>query len=582
MTTIEQLVTGNIGEWTKAVKPKASAGRGGGSANELYGIKQIRKLILDLAVRGLLVPQQLNDEPVSQLLVSMESQRASLNETSKPRKARRAEEPLVSQLFDVPSGWQWARMADIGSIFSGNSINARAKVDKYTDVEGRPYIATKDIGYGFEPLDYANGIAIPMDESKFKVAQTGAVLICSEGGSAGKKCGVTKRDVCFGNKLIANQLFSGMEPHFILSLYLSPTFYEQFSESMTGIIGGISLAKFTNLPVPLPPSPEQSRIVAKVDELMSLCDQLEAQQAGSIEAHKRLVTTLLDALTKATEREGFESAWARVADNFDVLFMTEWSVDELNNSVLQMTASGHLSIQNPEEEPATELLKRVSSEKESLSREQRMGKQSKLISIDDQEHELPQPRGWALSRLGAVGVSATGKTPKTSRDDYYGGSIPFIGPGQINAAGDILEPEKTLTEQGLEEIAEASPGDILMVCIGGSIGKSALGCGRFGFNQQINLIRPMLIDAQFLYLMMRAPFFQESVIENSTGSATPIINRSKWDNLLVPVAPLPEQRRIVEKVDELMVICDALKSAIKEAQQTQLLLADAITEQALT
>lgn len=113
------------------------------------------------------------------------------------------------------------------------------------------------------------------DEEKFRIAHQGAVLICAEGGSAGKKCGLTDRDICFGNKLFANELYGQIPSRFILYVYLSPAFRASFTAAMTGIIGGVSIAKFVEIPIPLPPLEEQHRIVAKVDQLMAQCDVLE-------------------------------------------------------------------------------------------------------------------------------------------------------------------------------------------------------------------------------------------------------------------------------------------------------------------
>ena len=180
-------------------------------------------------------------------------------------------------LFTIPSDWKWARLGDLSDIFNGNSINASEKKLKYEKVtDGYPYIATKDIGYGFENVDYENGVKIPFSEDKFKIISEGTALICSEGGSAGKKCGIVDRDVAFGNKMYAFKAFGGLIlPEFVLYNYLSKQFYEQFSGKMTGIIGGISTASFKQLLMPLPSLAEQKRIVAKTTQLLDLVSELE-------------------------------------------------------------------------------------------------------------------------------------------------------------------------------------------------------------------------------------------------------------------------------------------------------------------
>lgn len=221
------------------------------------GVKKLRELILTLAMKGKLVSQHTSDPTASQLLREIEVEKKLLMKEGKIK----APKPLPSVTTEeapyvLPRGWEWVRLGVLGNIFNGNSINAAEKTAKYTGSSGLSYIATKDIGYGFDQLDYENGIRIPKGEEKFKVAHQGAVLICAEGGSAGKKCGLTNQDIYFGNKLFANELFGTIPSRFILYLYLSPVFKGGFERSMTGIIGGVSIAKFMELLVPLPPTQE--------------------------------------------------------------------------------------------------------------------------------------------------------------------------------------------------------------------------------------------------------------------------------------------------------------------------------------
>ena len=247
---------------------------------ELYRVKEnvgeLRKVILQLAMQGKLVPQDPKDPPASELLKDVEAEKLRLAKEGKI-KSNGPLPPIKPEEvpYELPRGWVWAHFGNIGNIFNGNSINTREKEMKYTGANGLPYITTKDVGYGLDVLNYANGVYIPESEKKFKIAHKGTVLICAEGGSAGKKCGITDQDICFGNKLFANELFGGIPSKFLLFFYLTPKFSDFFTEAMTGIIGGVSIAKFLKLFVPLPPLPEQHRIVAKIDQLMILCDEIE-------------------------------------------------------------------------------------------------------------------------------------------------------------------------------------------------------------------------------------------------------------------------------------------------------------------
>lgn len=138
-----------------------------------------------------------------------------------------------------------------------------------------------------------------------------------------------------------------------------------------------------------------------------------------------------------------------------------------------------------------------------------------------------------------------------------------------------------MSDAGRDETTIANPGDVLMVCIGGSIGKSAIVNKELAFNQQINCVRFFCMESNFAHISMRANSFQSKILEIATGSATPIINKSKWEELLVPVPSLTEQHRIVAKVDELLSLCDQLKSRIVDANRLQQKLADTLVEQAV-
>lgn len=171
---VEQLITQHIDTWTSALKTRSTAGRGSNGKIDLYGIKKLRELILELAVRGKLVPQDPNDEPASELLKRIAAEKAELVKQGKVKKQKLLPEISEDEKpFELPSGWEWVRLGAIAHIFNGNSISSSEKENKYSTAEGIPFIATKDVGYGFEDLDYENGIAIPYGTGNFKVAAKG-------------------------------------------------------------------------------------------------------------------------------------------------------------------------------------------------------------------------------------------------------------------------------------------------------------------------------------------------------------------------------------------------------------------------
>ena len=169
--------------------------------------------------------------------------------------------------------WIEIELGKIAKIFNGNSINARLKEEKYKVCKtGLNYIGTKDVAFDGN-IEYENGVRIPFDELKFKIAPKGCVLVCSEGGSAGRKTGYIEEDVCFGNKLFAiTNEYSVFEGKYVYYYTRYRKFFQEFKNQLNGIIGGVSAKKFSNIKIDLSPLPEQRAIVSKIEELFSDLD----------------------------------------------------------------------------------------------------------------------------------------------------------------------------------------------------------------------------------------------------------------------------------------------------------------------
>lgn len=189
----------------------------------------------------------------------------------------------------MKQGWEVKKLSEIGKIFNGNSINEKVKKEKYTDISvGLPYIATKDVSYE-SIIDYNNGIKIPFEEKGiFKKAPKNTVLICAEGGSAGRKIGYLNQEVCFGNKLFAFVGNKNIDSKYVFYYYFSSGFQKYFSLEMAGIIGGVSMNKFKDLEIPLPPLQEQKRIVAILDEAFTAIDKAKANTEQNLKNVKEL------------------------------------------------------------------------------------------------------------------------------------------------------------------------------------------------------------------------------------------------------------------------------------------------------
>ncbi len=564
MSAVQQLLTDHIDIWTTAeTEKKTGRGRASGNAGSVYGIKKLRELILELAVRGKLVPQEPKDEPASELLKRIQAEKSKLIAEGKIKK----DKPLPpitdgEKPFELPKGWEWTTLASISLVNPRNNAEDNSPASfvpmtmigtKFSSSHDQEARLWKEIKQGF--THFAEG---DIGVAKITPCFENSKACVFSGLLSGVGAGTTELH-------IVRPLNATLSPRFVLAYLKSPQFLLVGETRMTGTAGQKRLPKefVESNPFPLPPLPEQSRIVAKVDELMALCDQLETQHTNATDAHEKLVSHLLGTLTHPAVRgdpstslrtkgntepdpstnsvcssmssvhpelvEGrteFEENWQRIAAHFDTLFTTEASIDALKQSLLQLAVMGKLVPQDANDEPASVLLERIAAEKGRLVKEGLLKKQQPLADITDAEMPFEIPGKWEWSRLGNIGIGNTGKTPSTGTPKYYGGAIPFIGPGQITQAGEILDSDKNLTEEGCEYSAVAEPGDVLMVCIGGSIGKSAITVSRVAFNQQINCIRPIFVSPVLLNYSMSTPHFQAAVLEKATGSATPIINRS--------------------------------------------------------
>jgi len=533
------------------------------------GVQKLRELILTLAMQGKLVPQDPNDSPASELLTDIEVEKKRLVKEGRIKAPKPLSEITQGDIpYALPKGWQWVRLGSIGNIFNGNSINATEKESKYADAEGTPYIATKDVGYGFDPIDYENGVCIPLDEAKFRVARQGAVLICAEGGSAGKKCGLIDRDICFGNKLFANELYGQIPSRFVLYAYLSPVFRASFVAAMTGIIGGVSIAKFVEILIPLPPLEEQHRIVAKIDQLIALGDALEVLRNARAEKCSAIHAAALSQLLDATVSAGEDSVWAFITQHFDSLYAVKENVAELRKAILHLAITGKLTEQRKYDGPVEELLGKIKSERARLLIRAATDEQ-----IDSRNLSYSIPDSWALLPLGAIVIfgPTNGYSPKAVDFETKVKSLTLSATTSGVFKG---EHSKFITDDiPANSDLWLQDGDIL-VQRGNTIeyvGVPAIYKGEPNIFIYPDLMMKLRVstelDNDYVYFAMSAVPSRDFLRERASGTSgtMPKINQKTLMSLPVPIPPLGEQRRIVEKILKLMQQCDQLENKIDAA-----------------
>ena len=317
---------------------------------------------------------------------------------------------------------------------------------------------------------------------------------------------------------------------YLLYFLKSPYFIEGAIFKGTANQQRIISGYFENKLFPLPPLKEQQRIVEKIEELIPHIEHYGKAQAE------------LDLLNKNIK-------------------------EQLKKSVLQYAIQGKLVPQDEAEGTAEELLLQIQKEKLKLYEENKLKKKDlehsiifkgednkyyekigKNVICIDEEIPFEIPKDWRWCRVRDLGLTETGTTPPKSNPNFFGDHIPFLSPANIQQ-NRIINENQWLSKEGMLYGRVVPCNSILQVCIGGSIGKCAIVNKSVTFNQQINSITPILCEPKFLYYYLLSNTFFLAMIEKSTGTATPIINKGNWERLLFPLLPLAEQQRIVESID---------------------------------
>ena len=541
VSPVETLVTDHLDLWTASLKRKSTAGRGSSSKVELYGIKKLRELILELAVRGLLVPQDPNDEPASELLKKIAAEKAGLVKAGRIKK----EKPLapIAELekpYELPISWSWEHLADV---FYPISVSKNKVKTSELSEEGKYPVV--DQGQSF--------IAGYVDDESLLNILPGPVIVFGDHTSALKYVDFNFVAGADGVKIL--RPISCDERYFFLVCKTLPIESRGYGRHYSRLVDNF---------FPLPPLAEQHRIVAKVDELMALCDQLEQQTDASLGAHQTLVETLLSALTSAADHAQFASAWQRIAGHFDTLFTTEESITQLKQTILQLAVMGKLVPQDPNDEPASELLKKIAAEKAKLVKEGKIKADKPLPPISKEKQAFKVPLGWAAARLGEV-IKISSGDGLTSAQMAPQGRIPVYGGNGVN---------------GYHDQANVSKPTLVIGRVGFYCGSIHITPDRAWVtdNAFLTSFSEELFTIQYLALLLRGT----NLKENENATAQPVISGKKVYPIPVCFPPVPEQHRIVAKVDELMALCDQLKSRLSDAQTTQLHLADALVERAIS
>ena len=553
------------------------------------GVARLRELILTLAVQGKLVPQDAADESASVLLEKIGAEKERLVAEGKVKRGK----PLVEargeeKPYELPSGWEWSSLATVGVINPRNHAkdNALASFVQMSSIpigilephlsEGRLW---GDIKSGF--THFAEGdVGIAKITPCFENGKSTVFQNLSSGIGAGTTELHIVRPLC------------GLVPQYVLLFLKTPSFLNDGESGMTGSAGQKRLSRtfFETTPFPLPPLAEQARIVTRVEELMQLCDALEAK--GRLEAaqHARLVSTLLVTLTDSPNPQALAENWQRVSTHFHLLLDRPEAVDVLEQTLLQLAVRGLLVPQDPQDEPASALLARIRAEKDRLIAEGKIKRDKPLAEMAEEEKLFQVPTGWAWARFGvAVNSSDAGWSPTcvgTPRRSGHWGvlKVSAVSWGAFDASANKELPAD-LPPRPQYEVQD---GDFLLsranteALVARSVVVDKVEPKLMLSDKIIRLELTSLVNREFLNLSNNATHARAHYIANASGTSSSMKNVSREVVMRtpLPLPPLPEQARIVARVASLRRLCADLRQRLAASQSTQAQLAQALIEEA--
>lgn len=539
---IAALISNKIDLWTGAVERRPGAGRGGGKTVRPYGIDRLRGLILDLAVRGKLVPQHPDDGQAAKLLASIEAEKISLFEAGASKRMAPVKTPAAWP-FKVPDSWVWSQIGTITNYGETEKANPGEVEDdtwvlELEDVEKGSSKLLEKVRHSSRQFQSQKNRFRPGDVIYGKLRPyLDKVLIADEAG------------VCT-TEMVPMRGYHGVETAY-LRWYLKSPFFIEFADNSThGMnLPRVGTDKARAAPIALPPLAEQRRIVSKVDELMDLCDSLETQSASAMDAHQALVETLLAALVCSSDAD-IMGQWTTVEAHFDTLFTTEASIRALKQTVLELAVVGKLIVGV---DPASWIAAKL----------------GEMIG--------PMDSGWspACLEFPVRAVEAWGvlKTTAVQRLEFR--------PDENKELPATLQPRPA---------AECQSGDIL-ITRAGPTNRVGICCyvsatpPHLMISDKIVRFRPSptTIYGPYLALALSVGSAAAQIEKAKSGMAASQVNisQAKLREVVVSYpADISEQRRIVARVDELMSLCDALSARLGDADLTRKHLADAIVERA--
>lgn len=556
-------------------------------------IPRLRSFILDLAVRGKLVEQDPNDEPASTLVERIQAKKASLLKEGKIKQFE--PQPAISADeidYPMPSNWEPARIGDLLTVIRGAS--PRPKGDpKYFSTERTPYhwIKISDIRRHSK-----DRVLCDTDEFLTKAGMEKSVLlpkgtlVVTNSATIGVPIFLGFEGGCIHDGYLAFPYFPTSELSKDFFFVLFQTLQSYAAKKARGMAQlNLNTELVREFPLDLPPFAEQQRIVAKVDELMALCDRLEATQREREIRRNRLSAASHHHLNNGMDAAGFRRHARFYIHHLATITTRPEHIPDLRGAVISLAVRGELVPQDPTDEPASALLRRIQAEKLRLVKEGRINRAKPPIPARPDDLGFNLKQGWEAARISQLVVELqTGPFGSSLHEsDYERGGTPVINPASIKNGKLIPIDSMAVGPATLKRLAtfKLRKNDIVMARRGemgrcGVVTEREAGwlCG----TGSLILRLPDCLFPPFFVMLIGSPFVREYLGGSAVGATMQNLNQSILFNLVVGLPPLPEQCRIVAKMDELMALCDRLETQLATAQEETSRLLESVLHHALT
>ena len=548
------------------------------------GVARLRELILTLAVQGKLVPQDPADEPASVLLQKIRAEKDRLI-AAKALKREKNEPALTDDElpFELPDSWSWVALGEVIDIVRGITFPADQKTREAAP--GRiACLRTSNVQLAIEWDDLLFVDRSFMGREDQLIQHHDIVMSMANSRELVGKVALIEHvphaEATFGGFLGVLRPRK-IEPRYAMAVLRTPYARSLLidSSSQTTNIANVSLAKLRPLPFPLPPEAEQSRIVTRVEELMRLCDALEAKGQLGAAQHTQLVSTLLGTLTASATPDELADHWQRVAQHFDLLLDRPEAIDALEQTLLQLAVRGLLVPQDPQDEPASALLQKIRTEKDRLIATGQIKQGKPLPPITDEEKPFELPVGWEWGRLEQLSIAIVDcphSTPKFVESGRLCLDTNSFKQGVLLPHKLRFVDESTFVERNARLAPQ--PGD-LVFAREGSVGESILipdgvdAC----LGQRVMLFRfSTQVSKEFVRLAISSTSFLDALLAMHKGIGAKHVNVGDMRNAVIPLPPLPEQSRIVTRITALRRLCADLRQRLAERQSVQARLAEAL------